>query len=135
MMENKVNIRVRYQETDQMGVVYHGNYLTWFEIGRSEMTRSMGLTYADMEAMGVMMPVTFANLQYKAPARYDDELTIVTEVVKVSPVRMEFAYQVLRGQEILAEGSTGHAFIAQDGKPIRLDKACPSAWSIIKQVR
>lgn len=135
VMANKVNIRVRYQETDQMGVVYHSNYLIWFEVGRAEMIRDLGLTYAEMEKMGVMMPVTFANVQYKAPAHYDDKITIITEVMKLSPVRIEFAYQVLRDDDLLAEGGTGHAFVNLEGKPIRLDKVSPPAWEIIKQVR
>lgn len=130
-MQGTTIIRVRYQETDQMGVVYHGNYLTWFEVGRTEIIRQMGLSYNEMEQLGVRLPVTFANCQYRIPARYDDELLIVTELIKASPIRLEFAYQVRRGEELLAEGSTGHAFIDKTGKVVRIDKLFPQVWSLL----
>jgi len=108
-------VRVRYAETDQMGIVYYANYLVWFELGRVELLRSLGLAYSLLEAdHGCILPVVDAHCRYRAPARYDDEILIETrpDLLRGSVIR--FAYRILRkmpeGQEpeLLAEGETAH---------------------------
>lgn len=116
------HVRVRYAETDQMGVVYYANYFVWFEIGRTDLLRSLGWSYREMEQAGVTLPVIEAECRYVRAARYDDELDVRTEGRMVSPVRMEFVYEVMRRGEDrpAASGRTVHAAIAADGRPCRL---------------
>jgi acyl-CoA thioester hydrolase len=115
-------LRVRYAETDKMGVVYYANYLVWFEVGRADLLRSLGWSYREMEVAGIALPVIEAHCQYLRPARYDDEIDVRTEGRMLSPVRMEFQYQVVRkdDQTITAEGKTVHAAVDAAGKPCRL---------------
>jgi acyl-CoA thioester hydrolase len=115
-------IRVRYAETDKMGVVYYANYLVWFEVGRTDLLRVSGWSYRDMEVEGFSLPVLEACCAYRQSARYDDELDIHTTGVLLSPVRVRFDYQVLRASDAarLAEGHTVHASLDRQGKPRRL---------------
>jgi acyl-CoA thioester hydrolase len=114
-------VRVRYADTDQMGVVYYANYFVWFEIGRTDLLRTLGGTYREMEADGLTLPVIEASCQYVAPCRYDDELTIVTQGRLLSPIRVAFSYAVERPDGVVAaRGRTEHAAIARDGRPRRL---------------
>ncbi|WP_248930511.1 acyl-CoA thioesterase [Paenibacillus hamazuiensis] len=95
-MWHKHIIRVRYQETDQMGVVYHANYLNWFEIGRTELIRAMGMTYQTIEASGLLLPVIEAEMKFRQPARYDDLIGIYTRIVSFTNLRLEFATEIRR---------------------------------------
>ncbi len=107
----ETRIRVRYAETDQMGVVYYANYLVWFEIGRVELLRQLGFDYKQMESEDdCMIPVVEASCRYKAPARYDDELTILTEVASLRSSVIKFRYRILRTADeyLLSEGETTH---------------------------
>lgn len=116
-------VRVRYAETDQMGVVYYANYLVWFEVGRTDLLRSSGWSYREMEAEGVSLPVVEAHCEYRASARYDDDLEIRTTGTLLSPVRLRFDYQVVRvGDQAaaLAAGHTVHATLDASGRPRRL---------------
>jgi acyl-CoA thioester hydrolase len=115
-------LRVRYAETDKMGVVYYANYLVWFEVGRADLLRSLGWTYREMEHAGVGLPVIEAHCDYHRPARYDDEIEIRTRGRMLSPVRMEFSYEVVRreDQTLTASGRTVHAALDPAGKPCRL---------------
>lgn len=115
-------VRVRYAETDQMGVVYHANYLVWFEVGRTDLLRAFGWTYREMEASGVRLPVLEAHCEYRRPARYDDELEILTQGRLLSPVRLEFTYEVRlkADQRVVATGYTRHAAVDLAGRPCRL---------------
>ena len=119
---HSARLRVRYAETDQMGVVYYANYLVWFEVARSNWLREAGWSYREMEADGYLLPVLEAHCAYKLSARYDDELDIRAAGVKLSPVRVRFNYQVVRAADgvLLAEGHTVHATLDQQGKPCRL---------------
>jgi acyl-CoA thioester hydrolase len=116
------SLRVRYAETDKMGVVYYANYLVWFEVARADLLRSLGWSYREMEIAGISLPVIEAQCQYLRPARYDDEIEVKTEGRMLSPVRMEFQYQVIRkdDQTLAAEGRTVHAALDPSGKPCRL---------------
>ena len=115
-------VRVRYAETDKMGVVYYANYLVWFEVGRTDLLRSLGWTYREMELAGISLPVIEAHCVYQRPARYDDEIEIRTEGRMLSPVRMEFQYEVIKkdDQTVAAAGKTVHAALDPSGKPCRL---------------
>jgi acyl-CoA thioester hydrolase len=105
-----------------MGVVYHANYLVWFEVGRTDLIRSSGWTYREMEATGVRLPVLEAHCEYRRPARYDDELEIHTQGRLLSPVRLEFSYEVRlkADQTVVAAGYTRHAGVDLQGRPCRL---------------
>ncbi|EKF55390.1 4-hydroxybenzoyl-CoA thioesterase [Galbibacter marinus] len=120
---NKINIRVRYSETDKMGVVYHGNYAQYLEIARVEWLRSRGISYKELENSGVMLPVVSLQINYKKSARYDDLLTVELELLRSPGVKIEFDYKIWNeDNQILAEANTVLAFIdANTFKPIR----CP----------
>lgn len=115
-------LRVRYADTDQMGIVYHANYFIWFEVGRTDLLRSAGWTYREMEAEGLSLPVIEAHCDYKQPARYDDELDVRTTGELMSSVRVAFSYEVVRPAdgELLATGRTVHATLDRTGRPSRL---------------
>lgn len=115
----ETRVRVRYAETDQMGVVYYANYLVWFEVGRAELMRQRGLDYRQMEMeTGCLMAVVEANARYKAPARYDDELIVETTVTGVRGPVVRFSYQILRADDrtLLCEGDTVHVVVGRDMK-------------------
>ena len=131
-MPNSVStLRVRYAETDKMGVVYYANYLVWFEVGRADLLRSLGWNYREMESAGISLPVIEAHCQYQRGARYDDELEVKAEGRMVSPVRMEFLYQVVdRGDaKLAASGRTVHAAIGANGRPCRLPDRIRSVFA------
>ena len=115
---NKITMeyRVPYADTDQMGVVYYGNYLTLFERARNELMRSCGFTYAECEAEGVMLPVIHAEVDYRSPAHYDDVLELTSWVRELKGVRIEIACEVRRrGEEqLLASGFTRHCFVSSE---------------------
>jgi acyl-CoA thioester hydrolase len=116
-----VHYRVPYADTDQMGVVYYGNYLTYFERSRNELMRACGLTYKEFEAKKLMLPVVHASIDYKTPARYDDELVIVAELAWQRGVRLQVNCRVTCGAVLIAEGYTVHAVVSSETrKPVRL---------------
>lgn len=133
MHTNDGYVRVRYEETDQMGVAYHGNYYTWFEVGRSSFFRSLGYTYAQLEEEGIILPVIESHCAYKIAAKYDEELVIRTSIKKLKGVRLEFSYEVVRKEDevVLAIGSTIHAFVNKTLKPINFKKVNPKVWKIL----
>jgi acyl-CoA thioester hydrolase len=115
-------LRVRYAETDQMGVVYYANYLVWFEVGRTDLLRAAGWTYRDMEVDGFSLPVVEAHCAYRRPAKYDDEIEVRTTGAMLSPVRVQFTYEIVRVGDAatLATGTTVHATLDRAGRPCRL---------------
>lgn len=129
---NKTEIRVRYQETDQMGVVYNANYFVWFEVGRTSLCRSLGISYREMESQGVFLPVAEARCKYRSSAVYDDVVTVQTNVANLTPVRIQFSYQVFRGEVLLVEGETTHGFTTKEGKLLKLSKSNPAIWQVIE---
>jgi acyl-CoA thioester hydrolase len=124
-------VRVRYAETDQMGIVYYANYLVWFEIGRTDLLRQNGWSYREMEVDGYSLPVIDAQCAYKASAKYDDEIEVRTSGDMVSPVRLKFSYEVVRTMDgaVLATGSTVHATLDRAGKPRRLPERVRALFS------
>ena len=122
MPKSASRVRVRYAETDKMGVVYYANYFVWFEVGRTDLLRESGWNYREMETDGFSLPVIEAHCEYRKPAKYDDEIEVRTEGRMLSPVRMEFQYEVIRkaDQAVAASGRTVHAALDATGRPCRL---------------
>lgn len=106
------DLRVRYADTDQMGVVYYGNYAQYFEMGRTEWLRKLGFSYRWLEENGIMLPVTELQIKYKRPARYDDLITVTTSLIRLPSVKIEFDYQIHnQNQELLTTGYTALVFV------------------------
>jgi acyl-CoA thioester hydrolase len=116
---SEARVRVRYAETDQMGVVYHANYLVWFEVGRVEFIRKLGMDYRSMELEdGIGIAVVNVSARYKYPARYDDELVIETRLLAARGVIVKFGYRIVRSVDrtLLCEGETVHVVVGKDMK-------------------
>jgi acyl-CoA thioester hydrolase len=119
-MQHTLTLRVRYPEVDGMGYLHHSRFLQYFEMGRVELLRSLGVVYADLEREGVFFVVVKVAVTYKAPARYDDELTLITRLVKQTHVRFDHAYELKRGDTLLAEGTTTIACVGRDGQLMQI---------------
>ena len=121
MLTYRTTYRVIYGDTDNMGVAYYANYLRWFEIGRTEMFRDLGLAYREVESRGIFLPVSEAHCKYLAPAHYDDVLVIETTLDTTFRAGMKMDYRVLREADgtLLAEGYTRHAYLNSDGRVVR----------------
>jgi acyl-CoA thioester hydrolase len=113
-------VRVRYAETDQMGVAYYANYLVWFEVARTDWLRAAGLSYRELEADGLFLPVIEAQCTYRAPARYDDALAVRATARLVSPARLAFDYAITGPGGAVATGATVHALLDGRGRPVRV---------------
>ena len=124
MKQDQISLRVRYAETDQMGVVYHGNYAQYFEMGRVEWLRNQGVSYKELEQSGVMLPVVSLSMNYKKPAYYDDELTVVTKLKFLGGVKIEFDYEILNQHgELLTTANSVLVFVDMNTKrPISVPK-------------
>jgi len=132
----ETNVQVRYQETDQMGVVYHANYFVWFEVARTAMVKRLGISYKQMEEKGLLMPVIDVSCRYIASAKYDDDLTIRARVIAYSGLTMEVEYEVIRknDHELLAKGKTKHVWIDTNHRPIRMKKAFPDLHNLFNEL-
>ena len=121
MIRNETKLRVRYGETDQMGYVYYGNYAQFFEVGRVEWLRSMGVSYKSLEESGIMLPVTELKINYAKPARYDDELTVITTLNRKPMVKIEFDFEIYnQNKELITTGYTKLVFIdMKRNRPIK----------------
>jgi acyl-CoA thioester hydrolase len=129
MLKNTTSVRVIYGDTDQMGIVYYANYLRWFEKGRSEFLRQIGLPYATIEQQGFHFPVIEVNCRYTQAAHYDDIIKIETAMVEIGRARLTFSYRVARESDdaLLAAGATIHACVSRSGRPVRLPRALTDA--------
>lgn len=126
MTTHSIHLRVRYPEVDAMGYLHHSRFLQYFEIGRVELLRSLGVAYADLERMGVFFVVTKAEVKYRAPARYDDELTLITTVKRQTTVRIDHEYRLLKGETLLAEAATTIACVDRKGEVQMIPEALAS---------
>jgi acyl-CoA thioester hydrolase len=124
MIQSRVQVTVRYAETDMMGIVYHANYLPWFEVGRTTLLKEIGVPYRRLEEEGFRLPVLEVSAKYLRPALYDDTLEIVTTLGERPLLRIRLEYEVRRGDELLATGSSLHAFVDRQGRPVR-----PPPWA------
>ncbi len=134
MAEHCTTIRVRYADTDQSGVVYHANYIIWFEAGRSDTMREYGVPYTELESLGIHLPVVELHARYHRPAVYDQLVEVWTHIAELTRAKLTFAYRLsLPGdRRPLATGSTLHAFVDGDGRVIRMDRH-PELWERIQQ--
>lgn len=119
MIQTRATVTVRYAETDMMGIVYHANYLPWFEVARTQLLREQGFPYRQLEADGYRIPVLEVSAKYRRPAVYDDVLTIVATIREKPLLRIRVEYEVFRGEELLATGQSAHAFCDLRGQPTR----------------
>lgn len=121
--------RVRYKETDQMGIAHHSNYLVWFEIGRTDLCRATGFSYAGIESRGFLLVVTEIGCRYRVPFRYDDEVVIRTSVEQLASRAMKFAYQLYAGEELRATGFSSHLWLQRESRvPTRADETVVRAF-------
>lgn len=150
-----VRLRVRYNETDQMGITYHGKYLDWFVIGRTELLRTLGLPYSELERNGLLLPVLEANCRYLGPTRYDDVVQLETSITELRRTRMTFRYEVWSlpsnltscasesedavGDEpdrarpvLVTSGETKHVFVDAEQRPIDVRKRFPDVWRVLE---
>ena len=120
--EERISVRVRYADTDRMGVVYHANYFTYFESGRAELIRRIWKPYLELERSGVVLPVVEAGCRYLQAAEYDDLLTVCTKVAEATGARLRFEYTIFKndGERPLAQGYTVHCFMDLQGRPRRM---------------
>jgi acyl-CoA thioester hydrolase len=133
MTVHHTRFRVRYAETDQMGVVYYSNYFIWMELGRAEFCRANGVCYRDMEAQeGILLAVADAHCRYVYPARYDEEIEVATSVGMANRRMVEFRYEIreLSKDRILAHGGTKHIFLNRNMKPVKLPEKYHAAFGI-----
>jgi len=117
MISHEITIRVRYAETDRMGLLHHANYLIYFEQGRTELLRACGLSYKDLEDQGYLLVLTKIEVKYRQPAHYDDLLTLKTMVTRTTSVRIDHRYELYREGHLLAEGTSTLACVDRQGRP------------------
>jgi len=122
MIESRIQLNVRYAETDMMGIVYHGSYLPWFEVGRTNLLKECGLPYKELEKQGYHLPVVEIGAKYLRPALYDDDITVITRLKEKPLLRIRLDYEVKRGDELLVTGFSLHGFINHSGEPVRPPK-------------
>ncbi len=120
----ETRINVRYQETDQMGVVYHANYFVWFEVARTEMMKKNGFNYRELEERGVMLPVVDVSCKYHHPSKYDDHVIVRARIKEYKGIKINIEYEAIREQDgkLLATGETKHVWVNKELKPVRLEK-------------
>ncbi len=129
----ETDLRVRYSETDRMGIVYHTNYIVWFEIGRTEYCRAAGLPYRSMEDAGLLILVTAVECRYRRPARYDDALRVRASMTELASRGLTFGYEIVDSAEtVLADGITRHVFADMQG---RRRRASPEILSVFERFR
>lgn len=135
-MISKTKVTVRYAETDKMGIVHHSVYPIWYELARTEIIKKIGMSYSELEQKGIMTPLAELNCKYKLPAEYEDVLTIEVEISKLTPARIVFNYQVFKEgvENPINTGSTIHAWVGKDLKPINLKKQFPDIYKKINEL-
>ena len=135
-MISETKITVRYAETDKMGIVHHSVYPIWYEAARTEAIKKIGITYSALEKNGIMTPLVELNSKYVLPAEYEDVLNITVEISKLTPARIVFNYQVFKKgiEKPINTGSTIHAWVGKDLKPINLKKQFPEIFEKISEL-
>lgn len=133
---NETKLKVRYVETDQMGIVHHSNYYAWFEVGRTEFIEESGISYREMEAQNVLIPLVESRCKYITGAKYEDIVIIKTWIEELNGAKIVFSYEVIREADNaqLAKGSTTHAFVNKEFKIINLKRKNPEIWSSIEKL-
>lgn len=134
-MQTGTRFIARYAETDQMGIIHHSNYAVWFEAGRTDFLKKAGVSNTNIEAKGILLPLYEMNCQFKSPAKYEDEIIVLTSLKQISRVRLYFSYQVINAvnQKLLATGETMHAWTDKALKPVNASKTVPDVYSLLSQ--
>ena len=131
----RTDIYVRYAETDQMGVVYYGNYFTWFEVGRNAFFRSLGQSYNALEEQGMLLPIVAAYCRYLHPAKFEDRITITTSLEVLTASRLACSYTIRCGETPVASGLTTQCFVRKkSGRPVSLKKHHPDYWQLLQEL-
>lgn len=134
-MITKTKLTVRYAETDQMAIVHHSNYPVWYEAGRTDFIKAMGMSYSQIEAEGILFPLLELHCKYIQAAKYEDVVTIETTLTKLSMVKAEFSYKVYRESDgvLLNTGSTIHGMVTKELRPVNMKKAKPEIYAMLEQ--
>lgn len=134
-MAHETTIRTRYSETDQMSVIYHANYFSWFEIGRTDYFRKVGMTYKSLEDQNILLPVIDVGCKYLVAAKYDDELIIRTRLTMLKGVKLQFEYEIIRKEDnqLLAQGYTKHGFVDKGLRPVNFKKKYNEVWDMLNK--
>lgn len=130
-MNFRSKIIVRYAETDKMGIVHHSVYPIWYEVARTEFTKSSGISYSKMEEVGVMTPLVGLECKYIKPSFYEDELEVEVSIEQLTGVKIIFAYKIFKGEELLNTGRTIHALVGKDLKPTNIKKKHPEIYEFL----
>ncbi len=131
-MISKTEITVRYQETDQMGIVHHSVYPVWYEVARTEYCKALGMPYSKMEEAGLMIPIYEIHSKYKAPARYEDIITVEALIKNITEYRVEFSYRILKDNVLIHTAGTTHVFVGSSNfKPINIKKHFPQIYTML----
>ncbi len=135
-MQTETRFTARYCETDQMGIVHHSNYTVWFEAGRTDFLKNAGVPNSSIEAKGVLLPLYEMSCKYKSPARYEDEILVITGLKSISRVRICFSSQVFNAEtnQLLAVGETKHAWTDKLLKPVNAERAIPEVYSVLSKI-
>lgn len=141
MSEAKSNVvettlRVRYKETDQMGVVHHTNYLVWFELGRTELIRRQGYSYSELEKRGLLLPVVDLNVRYHAPARYEELVTVRTKIQEFTGAKIVFGYEIVNQENEmrLVTGTTTHLWVNKEMKLVNIKRFLPELYQVLNDI-
>lgn len=137
MFSTYTTFTVRYAETDAMGIVHHSNYPIWFEAGRTDFIKQLGMSYSEIEKRGLMLPLLELKCCYKGAARYEDEITVKTSLKEMSYTRLIFRYEVFKNgdQELITTGETMHVWTNSQLKPVNLKKAAPDIYHLIESIK
>lgn len=132
-MESRSLIKTRYNETDQMGIIYHGNYFNWFDIGRMDFLEKIGIDYKSLEERQILIPIIDVYCQYLKPVKYPYEINIVTRLEKLKGIRVFFSYEIYHKEELLAKGKTTNSFIDEKLEPINMRRKHPDLWEKLEK--
>lgn len=132
-MQTETIFTARYSETDQMGIIHHSNYAVWFEAGRTDLLKKVGISYSSIEALGVLLPLYEMSCRFKRPAKYEDEIHVISCIKKLTRTRVIFSYSVYKSNEEtpIATGETMHAWTSKDLKPLNAEKEIPQVFSLL----
>ncbi len=134
-LQSETQFIARYAETDQMGIVHHSNYPIWFEAGRTDFLKKSGMANSKIEELGILLPLSHIDCNFKSPARYEDEIVVKTTIRKMTCARIEFEYEIVKDKDgtLIAIGSTSHAWTDKSLKPLNIEKKLPELWCILKK--
>lgn len=133
---SQTRLTVRYAETDMMGIVHHSRYYPWFEQARTDYIKKIGMSYSEMERIGILLPLTETQCRYHYGLKYENEVLITCKITKLTVARIEFSYEVFKLPEMkkMSDGITKHGFVNSEFKPINLKKTYPEIWSNLEKL-